>query len=51
VELEEAGAWIRQRSIRLTGECRTAGLPYVDVGRVGFQAAMRQARRHLLGRQ
>ena len=51
VELDEAAAWIRQRSIQLTQECRTAGLPYVDVGRVGFQAAMKQARRHLLGRQ
>ena len=49
VELNEAAAWIRQRSIQLTQECRTAGLPYVDVGKVGFQAAMKHARRHLLG--
>jgi len=49
-ELDEAAAWIRQRSRRLREECRQKRLPYVDVGALGFQAAMEQARRHLLGR-
>src|SRR6266487_4126107 len=49
-ELEEAAAWIRRRSDQLRDECGTQGLPYLDVGALGFQAAMRQARRHLLGR-
>jgi len=48
-ELTEAAAWIRRRSHQLRGECRDAGLPYVDVGALGFEAAMQQARRHLIG--
>jgi hypothetical protein len=32
------------------GECGAAGMPYVDVGELGFEAAMREARRLLLGR-
>ena len=49
-ELGEAAAWIRRRSRQLQEECGAAGVPYVDVGEVGFEAAMRQARRLLLGR-
>ena len=48
-ELGEAAAWIRRRSGQLREECRVAGVPYVDVGEVGFEAAMLQARRLLLG--
>lgn len=49
-ELTEAAAWIRQRSDQPRDECRHAGWPYVDVGALGFQAAMQQARRHLIAR-
>ena len=49
-ELTEAAAWIRHRSHRLREECRDEGVPYVDVGALGFEAAMQQARRHLLRR-
>jgi hypothetical protein len=49
-ELTEAAAWIRHRSRQLRKECREEGLPYVDVGAVGFEAAMQQARRHLIVR-
>ncbi len=49
-ELGEAAAWIRRRSGQLREECAAAGVPYVDVGELGFEAAMRQARRLLLGR-
>jgi hypothetical protein len=49
-ELGEAAAWIRRRSRQLRGECDAAGVPYVDVGELGFEAAMLQARRLLLGR-
>ena len=49
-ELGEAAAWIRRRSRQLREECGAAGVPYVDVGELGFEAAMRQARRLLLGR-
>jgi predicted kinase len=49
-ELTEAAAWIRHRSHQLREECREEGLPYVDVGAVGFEAALRQARRDLIGR-
>ncbi len=48
-ELREAAGWIRRRSTQLHDECRDAGVPYVDVGEVGFQNAMVEARRHLLG--
>jgi hypothetical protein len=48
-ELSEAAAWIRRRSRQLRAQCRAAGLPYVDVGELGFEAAMRQAGRHLTG--
>jgi hypothetical protein len=49
-ELVEAATWIRQRSLALRDECREAGLAYVEVGEIGFEAAMVQARRQLLGR-
>jgi hypothetical protein len=49
-ELGEAAAWIRRRSRQLRDECHSAGVPYVDVGELGFEAAMLQARRLLLGR-
>ena len=49
-ELGEAAAWIRRRSRQLREECGAAGVPYVDVGELGFEAAMLQARRLLLGR-
>lgn len=48
-ELGEAATWIRRRSSQLHGECRAAGVPYIDVGELGFEAAMVEARRLLLG--
>jgi hypothetical protein len=48
-ELGEAASWIRQRSSQLRGECRDARVPYIDVGEFGFEAAMVEARRQLLG--
>jgi predicted kinase len=48
-ELNEAAAWIRQRSHQLHDECREQGLPYIDVGMLGFRVAMQEARRHLIG--
>jgi hypothetical protein len=48
-DLGEAAAWIRRRSRQLRDQCREAGVPYVDVGEVGFETAMIDARRHLLG--
>jgi hypothetical protein len=47
-ELTAAAAWIRRRSDQLRQDCGEAGLPYVDVGHVGFEAAMQQAQRQLL---
>jgi hypothetical protein len=49
-ELREAAAWIRRRSTQLRDECSDAGVPYVDVGELGFEAAMLEGRRRLLGR-
>jgi hypothetical protein len=49
-ELNEAAAWIRLHSQQLREECDEEGLLYLDVGALGFQAAMQQARGHLLGR-
>jgi hypothetical protein len=48
-ELARAAAWIRQRSHHLRDECRRRGLPYIDVGVLGHQGAMRHARQHLVG--
>jgi hypothetical protein len=50
-ELDEAASWIRQRSRELREECRSRGVPYLDVGEIGFEAAMIEARRRLLGRR
>jgi predicted kinase len=47
-ELAQAAAWIRQRSNQLRDECRERGLPYIDVGALGHQLAMRHARHRLL---
>jgi hypothetical protein len=47
--LGEAAAWIRWRSRQLREGCGVVGVPYVDVGELGFDAAMRTARRLLLG--
>jgi hypothetical protein len=49
-ELSEAASWIRQRSNQLHNECLDAGVAYIDVGEVGFETAMVEARRQLLGR-
>jgi hypothetical protein len=49
-ELSEAATWIRQRSEQLYKECLDAGVVYIDVGEVGFDTAMIEARRQLLGR-
>jgi predicted kinase len=48
-ELAHAAAWIRQRSHQLRDECRQRGVPYIDVGALGPQVAMRHARQHLVG--
>lgn len=48
-ELDADTAWIRQESDRYRRECTRLGLPYIDVGVLGFEAAMVDARRELLG--
>ncbi len=48
-ELKEAASWIRRRSQQLHEECLNAGVAYIDVGEVGFETAMFNARRQLLG--
>ena len=48
-ELRESAGWIRHRSRELAQQCTALRVPYVDVGRVGFPAAMAEARRLLLG--
>jgi hypothetical protein len=50
-ELDADAAWIRHESDRYRRECTRLGLPYVDVGGLGFEAAMVEARRELLGRR
>jgi hypothetical protein len=47
-ELDATAAWIRRDSNYYRRECARLGLPYVDVGDLGFDAAMIEARRHLL---
>jgi hypothetical protein len=47
-ELVEAAAWIRQRSRALRVQCGVLGLPYLDAGELGFEALMREGRRHLV---
>ena len=49
-ELSEAATWIRQRSKQLYEECLNAGIMYIDVGEVGFETAMVEARSYLLRR-
>ena len=49
-ELSEAATWIRQRSEQLSEECLDAGVVYIDVGELGFDTAMIEARHQLLGR-
>jgi hypothetical protein len=49
-ELDATAAWIRHESDRYRRDCARLGLPYVDVGGLGFEAAMVEARRELLGR-
>jgi len=49
-ELREAAAWIRRRSRELHGGCAAAGVPHIDMGELGSEAAMVQARRELLAR-
>ena len=48
-ELDAAAAWIRDRSRQLRARCTEAQVPYVDVGELGFDAAMDEATLHLLG--
>jgi hypothetical protein len=47
-ELDAAAAWIRQESDTYRRECALHSLPYIDVGDLGFDAAMTEARRCLL---
>jgi hypothetical protein len=47
-ELETAAAWIRARSRQLRHECRETGVCYIDVGAIGFDAAMTRARDALM---
>src|SRR5207302_586664 len=47
-ELDATAAWIRNRSEQLRERCSEADVPYVDIGRHGFDSAIREARRHLL---
>ncbi len=44
-ELDATAAWIRHESDRCRCECARLALPYVDVGVLGFDAAMMEARR------
>jgi hypothetical protein len=47
-ELDATAAWIRHESEHYRSECARLALPYVDVGELGFDTAMIEARRHLL---
>ena len=49
-DLDLTAAWICQESGQYRVECTRLLLPYVDVGDLGFDAAMVEARNHLLGR-
>jgi len=46
--LDATAAWIRRESDYYRRECARLGLPYIDVGGLGFDTAMTQARRRLL---
>jgi hypothetical protein len=50
-ELDASAAWIRQESDCYRRDGSRLRLPYLDVGDLGFNAAMTEARRHLLGRR
>jgi hypothetical protein len=45
----ESASWIRQRSRQLRQQCADLRVPYLDVGEVGFEAMMAEARHLLLG--
>jgi hypothetical protein len=45
---DATAAWIRRESNYYRRECARLGLPYVDIADLGFDAAMIEARRHLL---
>jgi hypothetical protein len=47
-ELTAAAAWIRRRSHQLAKQCRTAGVPYIDVGEHSFESTMQRAWLHLM---
>jgi len=47
-ELDATAAWIREESEYYRQECARLVLPYVDVGGLGFDPAMTEARRRLL---
>ena len=47
--LREAASWIRRRSRQLRQQCDELRVPYIDIGEAGFEAAMAEARRLLLG--
>jgi len=47
-DIDLAAAWIRQESDQCRLECTRLLLPYVDVGDLGFNVAMAEARNHLL---
>jgi hypothetical protein len=48
-ELDATAAWIRRDSDYYRQECARLVLPYVDIGVLGFDTAMVEARHHLLG--
>ncbi len=48
-ELDATASWIRRESDYYRSECARLGLPYVDAGGLGFNAAMIEASHHLLG--
>jgi len=48
-ELRESASWIRHRGRQLRQQCDALHVPYLDVGELGFEAAMTEARRLLLG--
>ena len=48
-DVDIEAAWIRQQSGQYRVDCTRLSLPYVDVGDLGFDAAMTEARNRLLG--
>jgi hypothetical protein len=47
-DLDIAAAWIREESNQCRLDCTRLSLPYVDIGDLGFDTAMIEARNHLL---